>query len=193
MLRALAHAVLLCLAGGCHGSLADRLDDCGLATEGVHGPRLTRSFYAPSDCYERCLASASCEALTDTVCGRSIALRLECDERCAYRCRDGALVGLERVCNGFSDCADGEDEAGCATTRMPGVFRCGDGSVISEWSACNGTRDCADGSDELGCFEHACRSGSVIRSARPARCDGNWQCDDGSDEDGCAELSSRCE
>ena len=189
--RSAVYAALLCLAG-CHAALTDRLDECGLATEGEHGPRLTRSFYAPSECYERCLASASCEALRATVCENAIALRLECDERCAYRCRDGTLVGLERVCDGAANCAGGEDEAGCATAGTPGTVRGGDGSLLSEGSACNGTRDCADGSDELGCYEHPCADGTRVRSRRPARCDGDWQCADGSDEEGCAELARRC-
>ncbi|MGF1467849.1 MAG: hypothetical protein ACFCGT_17150 [Sandaracinaceae bacterium] len=161
------------------GSRAERkLMQCGLLSEGD-----VRSFplYAPTDCYDRCLASASCAELEDTLCGASIALRSRCDARCAYRCEDGALIAVERACDGVENCADGSDEVACPSDADP---RC----LVA--TPCDGVPQCADGSDEVGCTAPVCVGGEVLPLWE--RCNGFSTCPGGEDEDGCATLTTSC-
>lgn len=214
---------LLGTASGCAPgpAVSDRLQACGLVSEdGEVGPSITRLFYQPTECYRACLAAATCEELQATLCGSSIELLRRCDEQCAYRCDDGAFLAVEQVCNGLSECAGGEDEAGCPTVpcddgstttgrRCDGHATCPDGSdeagcpacvtlggttVLLRQVRCNRRQECADGSDELGCPEHRCDDGTTL--VRPEgdslRCDGWTQCPDASDERGCARLETSC-
>lgn len=174
--------------------LTARLEECGLLTPGVVGPLVTREIYAPDACYRDCLASATCDELNYGLCGANTLLR-DCDERCAYRCPDGSLIGLERVCDGTAQCEGGADEEDCG--ELPEVFSCrrADGyEMRGEWIRCDERPDCEDGSDERGCAVHTCADGTeeVHRPGTTVRCDGAVDCPDGSDELDCAALRTTC-
>ncbi|HJL19123.1 MAG TPA: LDL receptor domain-containing protein [Sandaracinaceae bacterium LLY-WYZ-13_1] len=168
---------------GCQSDLTSRLQACGIVSQG----ELPRSpFYAPTACYEACLAEASCQALEAAWCRTELSLLLECDRRCAYACDDGALLAVEQVCDGVESCEGGEDERDCP------VHVCDDGQeLLGDGHRCDGVERCRDGSDERGCPEHVCGDGETLPAAR--RCDGWAACRDGSDEEGCAEVTLRCE
>jgi hypothetical protein len=202
------------------GPVASRLQACGLMSEGELGSQLQGRLYAPTECYEACLGSASCDELNELLCGGALTLRRRCDERCAYRCGDGTLFGVERRCDGAMNCADGSDEAGCATwscdattlparVRCDGYLSCADGSderdcgyatscdggrTLYGWERCDGYPHCIDGTDEQDCLELVCDDGQrfTVREPDQGRCDGWALCRDGSDERGCATLSVSC-
>ena len=199
------------------GPLSARLRGCGLLSGGTVGATTLERFYAPDACYQDCLGSGSCDELAGVLCGTSIALPLRCDERCALRCDDGSLIGVEALCNGVAQCADGTDEEGCERvecgdgTGLPQSARCDgwaqcsdgadeagcptcDGAVLESWMRCNGSAECDDGNDERGCPTYTCANGVVVTNRyRDPRCDGSMHCDDGSDEEGCASLTPMCD
>jgi hypothetical protein len=182
-------AVLGGLAGceAQHGALlADRLRECALLTEGELGTALANGgVYAPDECYERCLARASCAEIEDSLCRTSVSLLVACDQECAFRCDDGGLIGVEHVCDGYAQCMGREDEEGCDFALV-----CGDGTHVPG-ARCDGAWNCPDGSDENGCSVAAfpCDDGRGTYS-RWQQCDGYLSCPDGSDEHGCP--SHRC-
>jgi hypothetical protein len=150
-----------------------------MLSAGVIGPYTLSGIYVPNACYEGCLAEASCEQLEDGLCGTMLDLLIACDERCAFRCDDGGLLGPERVCDGAMQCMGGEDEEGCQFDLV-----CNDGRRVPG-ARCDGAWNCPDGSDESGCSQmFECTDGSGTLSAWQ-RCDGTPTCRNGSDEEGC--------
>lgn len=180
---ALLVGVLLgCTSAGAEGRVAviEQLQHCQLMSDGEAG-RIPSQLYAPTACYQDCLAGASCEALRQELCGESFALGLECDERCAYRCDDGALLRPDQECDGRMDCAGGEDEGGCDPPMDPGC----------RWAtACDGRVECLDGRDEEGCGSFFCDDGAEL--AYRERCDGYRRCPGGEDEAFCAVPTYTC-
>jgi hypothetical protein len=77
-----------------------------------------------------------------------------------FVCDDGSSIGGDEVCNGLSDCPDGDDEdpefceglaeGGDGDGDGGDVFQCDDGGQIPLDSLCDGTADCDDASDESG-------------------------------------------
>jgi hypothetical protein len=226
MLRWLPIALALPLAGcGASGedALVAQLVACDLVTAGEIGPRVLSGLYAPNACYQACLAGADCPALSAALCRTDVELLRRCDQDCAHRCADGALVGVERVCDGVPDCEDMGDEQRCpgwdvlvcrdrtrvTGRRCDGIYHCSDGSdevgcssgscsglTIPPYWRCNGYDECPDGSDELSCPTYRCADGRVVTYSPEGtypRCDGLWNCSDSSDERGCAELLAMCE
>lgn len=181
---ALALALFPIVTAGCAPTgqgavLSPRLRECGLLSAGAIGPYTLSGIYAPNACYEGCLAEASCEALEDGLCRTMLDLLIACDERCAFHCDDGGLLGPERVCDGSPQCMGGEDEEGCAFDLV-----CSNGARVAG-ARCDGAWNCPDGSDESGCSQmFECTDGS--RSLYSwQRCDGSPTCRNGSDELGC--------
>jgi len=186
--------IALALVGCTTPDLVGTLRECALLTEGEVNQL---PFYAPTECYESCLAEASCEELGAALCGASIALLQECDERCAFRCEDGALIAVAQICDDVPNCADESDERGCA------VYTCTDGTTLNGEHRCDGITRCPDRSDEEDCplncddayppsacpYEQ-CADGSMLRAG--GRCNGWPQCEDGSDEVGCAQVVLMC-
>lgn len=170
--------------------LAQRLFSCGLLSAGEVGPSATSAFYAPSLCYLDCLAAASCDDLSGAICRTDFTLLVACDQRCAFRCDDGTLVGIERVCNRFAECAGGEDEAGCPM-RATSPYTCASGEVVMG-RRCDGVVDCSDRSDERCLVRYRCDDGTLASGLASTRCDGRAGCRDGSDEAGCATLVPSC-
>jgi hypothetical protein len=155
---------------------------CGLLSEG----RVNCSDWsmnAQEACEVRCVIDAPCEDVESVFCTWFPSEALEaCYERCeelhGFACADGSgTVPLDWICDGWDDCTDGSDEAGCSN------FTCHDDEVIPEEWVCDGYEDCWDGEDEVGCPTFTCDDGEVV----PADyvCDYFDDCADGSDERGC--------
>ena len=104
-----------------------------------------------------------------------------------YTCSDGACIQGDWECDGFDDCSDAGDEAGCPCA--PDEYTCSDGACIQGDWECDGFEDCSDAGDEAGCpvdcapDEFQCSDGACIPGA--AECDGTEDCSDAGDEAGC--------
>lgn len=171
---------------------AAKLRACGLLTVGRFGD-IQEPTTAADRCEYDCALAASCDDLTAMMCqvGSPSPGFEACFDNCGSSAGDfDCLDGLETipgdwVCDGYDDCADGSDEAGCS------MFDCLDGtqSVPLDY-VCDYEEDCYDGSDEVGCStppQFQCGDGSFI--ANYMDCDGETDCPDGSDEVGCAEMT----
>ena len=217
MLRLLPFVLLLAACAEARPDLTDHLVECGFLTPGDRSDVALRDVYLPTDCYEDCFARASCEAIEATLCRTSFDLAFACDQACAFRCNDGAIIGPERHCDGAENCVDGSDERGCANTvvcsdgsthvgtRCDGRYDCGDGFdeqscpgltcgsyTIPLSDRCDGITRCFDGGDERDCPMYRCADGRMFRGNSSVRCNGYTQCEDGSDEAGCARLTVMC-
>ncbi|KAI8440067.1 hypothetical protein MSG28_001491 [Choristoneura fumiferana] len=105
-------------------------------------------------------------------------------------------------CDGVADCAESEDEAGCARSCDEQANRtvCHNTNVCIavEW-LCDGDNDCGDFSDETRCAVDLLRCGEnefqcdnkkcVIKEFQ---CDGDNDCGDWTDEDSCPMLPGSC-
>ncbi|ELU15687.1 hypothetical protein CAPTEDRAFT_87079, partial [Capitella teleta] len=129
-----------------------------------------------------------------------------------FQCRDGSCILVSHVCDGESDCLDGEDEicghlcsfgefqpflscirdcyphnCTCSETH----FQCLTGKCIPFEKVCDGISDCNDSSDEHGWAtcpdEFKCHHSYCIPIHRV--CDGIYDCPMKDDERDCADLS----
>jgi hypothetical protein len=170
--------------GGGSGSgcpkVSDKLQSCHLIPSGA-----TFACSEPSEnaalCEGGCFTNVSCGDLAGYFCsGLVLASFDDCLMGClSFTCKNGEIIGADLRCNGHSDCGDGSDEAGCASTG----FTCKNGATIQDSSRCDSFLDCQDGSDEDGCPTFTCKNGEKVLATE--RCDGHKACADGSDEDGC--------
>lgn len=168
--------------GGQCGAAVVKLNGCGFS-------KLTQSpqwdCEEASDQEERCLndcfLKASCENLVDGYCRSDYNWALPCIQACEpppYQCADGEIVSGGSRCDGYTDCLDGSDEAGCPT------FTCQNGELVSANAKCDDWEDCSDGSDELGCGppepQFDCGDGTTVPQSFV--CDDYPDCTNGSDE-----------
>ena len=74
-----------------------------------------------------------------------------------FNCTSGfpRCVPMYRVCNGYSNCADGSDEVNCTSsgnvTCPHWKFTCDNGNCTYRSWVCDGADDCGDSSDERHC------------------------------------------
>jgi len=217
MLRLLPFAFLLASCANERLVLTDHLVACGFLTPGDRSDLALANVYVPTSCYEQCFARASCEEIEATLCRTAFDLAFACDQECAFRCDDGAIVGVEQQCNGTNNCADSSDERGCTNIILcdgrpvsgalcddradcwdgsderscPGAFLC-NGREAPASTRCDGRFFCPDGSDERDCPMYRCANGRMFAGGANVRCDGFQHCEDGSDEAGCARLILMC-
>ena len=104
-----------------------------------------------------------------------------------FQCADRVCISIDSICDGASDCLNGEDELNCSCGF--GFYRC-DNKCISLSRYCDYQRDCDDSSDENNCVfpecsdsEYQCRNKECIPSDK--RCDFAQDCFDGTDETEC--------
>jgi hypothetical protein len=181
--------------GNGNGQLAsaylDKLQACGLLSEGELPAVDADDVDASVACYLDCLLDATCvevQALTcDPASVMPSAQLVACYEACEalnvdddFMCGDGSTLPPSWVCDGAPDCADSTDEVDCVP------FDCGDGGMLTESLVCDGWADCMNGSDELDCPGYVmCADGTGSYNEEEDHCDGQSQCGDGSDELGC--------
>lgn len=126
-----------------------------------------------------------------------------CHQPCAkqqFSCQISCTcIAMEKRCDGVADCAQAEDEAGCARSCDEHENRtlCHSTNVCIalEWM-CDGDNDCGDFTDETHCSDAAnctseqfqCANGLCIHATWV--CDGENDCRDNSDETNC--TKGRC-
>lgn len=83
-------------------------------------------------------------------------------EKCSsnqFKCNSGICISRRYVCDGYADCARGEDEESCPPDSKKGCgqgkFRCrSDGLCLPMEKYCDKILNCVDGSDEEDCQKH---------------------------------------
>ena len=78
-----------------------------------------------------------------------------------HTCGSGLCIPEVKKCDGYYDCKDKSDEAGCPGKVCDlGQFRCADGSnCVSQYQRCNHRKECSDGSGMTNnTLFHACFS-----------------------------------
>jgi len=100
-----------------------------------------------------------------------------------FMCADGASIPLEWTCDGFDDCAGGEDET-TPSLMCPPPFSCPGGAQVSPLALCDFSFDCPDGADERlpECAPGFFCADGLGKVRQEWTCDGANDCADGSDE-----------
>lgn len=86
-----------------------------------------------------------------------------------FRCQNGTIISLFKLCDHVNDCWDAEDELDCRYPRCHDKhhFMCSNKECIEQSRMCDGIVDCKDSSDEIGCYKcsnssRRCVSGTCI-------------------------------
>ena len=76
------------------------------------------------------------------------------------QCPHSHCISTRLVCDGITDCPDGEDEHGCGSRSCPGLLHCrSDNVCVHPLEICDGVRHCLmSGDDEAICFNAVCPS-----------------------------------
>jgi hypothetical protein len=161
MMISVLFSLVGCDDGGTSKSLCEnalgKLDSCGLMTD---GPYDCRDFGSSAEdrCIANCILDANCTVIEDAMCNQVDGTTLEqCMDACdegeeEFTCTDGVTIPMDWKCDGYDDCEDGSDEAGCPAPEM---FDCGDGEQVPASYKCDGEADCQNGADEAGCPTYA--------------------------------------
>lgn len=107
-----------------------------------------------------------------------------------FDCGNGRTTPQSWVCDGYDDCGNSADEAGCPSSSTSDVFDCGNGRTTPGAWVCDGDNDCGNGADEQGCNivsdgRFDCGNGRTTLESWV--CDGDNDCGNGADEQGCPE------
>ncbi|CAD6184413.1 unnamed protein product [Caenorhabditis auriculariae] len=182
-------------------AVCDGHDDCaqGMDERDCPGSCTTSNMRKDSDstmvtCADgrQYLESEACSGEFDT-CKRNCP---NCDSKNTFKCpQEDLCLSKIKVCDGFDDCRNGEDEVGCSCNEIDAKdeapFKCAtQDKCIQATQVCDGVRDCFDWSDEQNCEQ--CPADSIRCPAtrkclpRLLRCNGVVDCEDGSDEEDCS-------
>ena len=141
----------------------DKLRSCKLTTDTASGCTDASISGSQQECMARCMLKAKCQTVRAVLCDDptgvdpndgAVACVLTCLPSDDFECADGSGSYSESdECDGFSDCDDESDEAGCEPTV------CDDGTEYPVFFRCDGAPDCPDGEDEQDCPEES--SGSA--------------------------------
>ena len=75
----------------------------------------------------------------------------------SYKCYESYCIPFHHVCNGHSDCINGDDEEKCHEYQCQGLLRCrGTRVCVHSNQVCDGVRQCAEGDDEQLCDIQRC-------------------------------------
>ena len=78
----------------------------------------------------------------------------------SYKCPDSYCIPYHNVCDGYFNCAHGEDEERCADYVCKGLLRCSGSKVcVHPQHICDQVKDCSDGEDEILCDMKSCPNG----------------------------------
>jgi hypothetical protein len=156
--RVIVLATVFSCSGGdssSSGTCADaikKFKDCGFTFLPANADICVTS--PPDACTMGCMDQTSCAGLQKSYCSGMGFSKTDPFFQCIFACQEASKlkcgVGTETYskedkCNGFQNCSNNADEAGCKD------FACGDGSSVSENSRCDGRPNCENGADEAGC------------------------------------------
>jgi hypothetical protein len=166
-----------------------KLRGCGLLTGTGSFGSCEEPVGAGETCEANCLLAATCDELKGVFCMQMFSGGLgtcvtTCETQNAFACGGGETVSSSSKCDGFDDCSNSADEAGCPT------FDCGAGELVPAVFKCDGSTQCSTGADEDGCTSgvFTCDNGETI--SIDFKCDGGEECSDGSDEVGCPPMAT---
>lgn len=186
------------LTGTLQERVAMRLAECGLVSLPGKYDEEYGHMGKEDLCEADCLLAAPCTDFASEFCGSGGGISSEL-QACYTACEtypsvlcDTGFDGLRLAssCDGYTDCADGSDEADCPASAF---LACEgySGERVAASEQCNGYESCLDGSDEDGCPAgiHLVCADTGRRFHSSSACDGYEDCDDGSDEARCESFT----